>query len=243
MNDYDYTILIISIFLGFPVLLGYSKIPKNKLLPRSLLCIKKFYLFLVFCSFISGIYIIWYYIEKIPQKQIWNYDYETRGKYYAYLAFCLFIGSALIWPLGLIYNWNKIFILLGLFITSLASILILSQVSTIQINNIYDILAIFFASVLVFQTLIMDFSVWGSFYLLQNEKKLFFGKKLKLVTKRNNEKLWQQIKKKVLREGKGGKKGQWSARKAQLAVKLYKKRGGTYKDDILPALKYGVSCS
>ena len=29
---------------------------------------------------------------------------------------------------------------------------------------------------------------------------------------------------------KGGKKGQWSARKAQLLAKRYKKAGGGYKD-------------
>ena len=40
--------------------------------------------------------------------------------------------------------------------------------------------------------------------------------------------LWEKIKKKVSEGSKGGKKGQWSARKAQLAVKLYKEAGGGY---------------
>lgn len=46
---------------------------------------------------------------------------------------------------------------------------------------------------------------------------------------RNNPKLWTTVKNKVMRESKGGLPGQWSARKAQLAVKLYKDKGGTYK--------------
>jgi len=46
---------------------------------------------------------------------------------------------------------------------------------------------------------------------------------------RTNPRLWETVKNKVTREGKGGLPGQWSARKAQLAVKLYKDRGGRYK--------------
>lgn len=41
--------------------------------------------------------------------------------------------------------------------------------------------------------------------------------------------LWEQVKAEVTAGGKGGRKGQWSARKAQLAVAEYKKRGGGYK--------------
>lgn len=48
--------------------------------------------------------------------------------------------------------------------------------------------------------------------------------------KRSNEKLWQKIKNKILEDSKGGLSGQWSARKAQLAVKLYKESGGKYLD-------------
>ena len=45
---------------------------------------------------------------------------------------------------------------------------------------------------------------------------------------RSNPKLWESVKKKVTRGSKGGNPGQWSARKAQLAVAEYKKRGGKY---------------
>ncbi|MBV9813029.1 MAG: hypothetical protein JO326_09755 [Acetobacteraceae bacterium] len=41
--------------------------------------------------------------------------------------------------------------------------------------------------------------------------------------------LWEKVKARVTRGDKGGGKGQWSARKAQLAVQEYKKAGGGYK--------------
>jgi hypothetical protein len=48
------------------------------------------------------------------------------------------------------------------------------------------------------------------------------------ISKRTNQTLWKQIISEVKRSNKGGKPGQWSARKAQLSVKKYKKRGGRY---------------
>ena len=48
------------------------------------------------------------------------------------------------------------------------------------------------------------------------------------MTLRSNEKLWKTIVSRVRSGSKGGKPGQWSARKAQLSVKLYKKAGGMY---------------
>jgi hypothetical protein len=45
---------------------------------------------------------------------------------------------------------------------------------------------------------------------------------------RTNEGLWSSVKSSVKAGSKGGKPGQWSARKAQLAGKLYKDRGGGY---------------
>ena len=46
---------------------------------------------------------------------------------------------------------------------------------------------------------------------------------------RSNERLWQRVKQQVLKGSQGGPAGKWSARKAQLAVKKYKSRGGGYK--------------
>ncbi len=46
--------------------------------------------------------------------------------------------------------------------------------------------------------------------------------------------LWETVKAEITAGAKGGKKGQWSARKAQMAVAEYQKRGGGYegsKDD------------
>jgi len=44
-----------------------------------------------------------------------------------------------------------------------------------------------------------------------------------------NPALWERVKERVKRGSKGGLPGQWSARKAQLAVKIYKDEGGKYK--------------
>ena len=43
---------------------------------------------------------------------------------------------------------------------------------------------------------------------------------------RNNERLWSKIKKVLLDENDG----KWNARMAQRAVKIYKQKGGTYKE-------------
>ena len=49
-----------------------------------------------------------------------------------------------------------------------------------------------------------------------------------ITSKKSNPKLWKSIVKSVKSGSKGGPKGKWSARKAQLSVKLYKSRGGRY---------------
>ena len=51
---------------------------------------------------------------------------------------------------------------------------------------------------------------------------------VKTATK-TDPKLWNEVKAEVTTEGKGGKPGQWSARKAQLATQEYKKEGGGYE--------------
>jgi hypothetical protein len=48
------------------------------------------------------------------------------------------------------------------------------------------------------------------------------------TAKKTNPKLWDRVKAKVTRGSKGGKPGQWSARKAQMAVQEYKAEGGKY---------------
>jgi len=45
---------------------------------------------------------------------------------------------------------------------------------------------------------------------------------------KKNPKLWEEVKKKVIRGSKGGLPNKWSARKAMIAVSEYKKRGGGY---------------
>ncbi len=48
------------------------------------------------------------------------------------------------------------------------------------------------------------------------------------TAQRADPKLWEQVKTEITAGAKGGKPDQWSARKAQLAVAEYKKRGGRY---------------
>ena len=47
--------------------------------------------------------------------------------------------------------------------------------------------------------------------------------------KKTDPKLWDKVKAQVTRSSKGGKPGQWSARKAQMAVQEYKEEGGGYE--------------
>ncbi len=49
--------------------------------------------------------------------------------------------------------------------------------------------------------------------------------------KKSDPELWEQVKEEITQSDKGGEPGQWSARKAQMAVQEYKKRGGGYEDD------------
>lgn len=51
------------------------------------------------------------------------------------------------------------------------------------------------------------------------------------TAEKTDPKLWEQVKEEVTAGSKGGKKGQWSARKAQLAVQEYKRRGGGYEGE------------
>jgi hypothetical protein len=49
-----------------------------------------------------------------------------------------------------------------------------------------------------------------------------------MIMARTNEALWKRTVSQVKAGSKGGKAGEWSARKAQLATKLYKEKGGSY---------------
>ena len=49
--------------------------------------------------------------------------------------------------------------------------------------------------------------------------------------KRTDPDLWETVKDEITKGDKGGDPGQWSARKAQMAVQEYKRRGGGYDDD------------
>ncbi|MCI0756723.1 hypothetical protein [Teichococcus vastitatis] len=49
------------------------------------------------------------------------------------------------------------------------------------------------------------------------------------TAKKTDPKLWDKVKREVTQGDKGGKPGQWSARKAQMASAEYKKEGGGYQ--------------
>lgn len=48
------------------------------------------------------------------------------------------------------------------------------------------------------------------------------------TAKRTDPALWERVKQEVTEGDKGGRAGQWSARKAQMAVQDYQRRGGGY---------------
>lgn len=54
---------------------------------------------------------------------------------------------------------------------------------------------------------------------------------------RTNEALWKRVVSEVKAGSKGGDPGEWSARKAQLAGKIYKDRGGGYTGEKTSAQK------
>lgn len=49
------------------------------------------------------------------------------------------------------------------------------------------------------------------------------------TAKKTNPALWQEVKNQITGGDRGGRPGQWSARKAQLAAREYKKQGGGYQ--------------
>jgi methyl coenzyme M reductase gamma subunit len=49
------------------------------------------------------------------------------------------------------------------------------------------------------------------------------------IAEKTDPALWEKVKKDVTKGSKGGQAGQWSARKAQMAVAEYKQEGGGYK--------------
>lgn len=57
------------------------------------------------------------------------------------------------------------------------------------------------------------------------------------IIRRTNPSLWQAIVSDVKASDKGGKSGEWSARKAQLATQRYKAQGGGYTKDSAPKEK------
>jgi hypothetical protein len=51
------------------------------------------------------------------------------------------------------------------------------------------------------------------------------------TAKKTDPGLWEEVKREVTAGDRGGRKGQWSARKAQLATQAYQSRGGGYEGE------------
>lgn len=226
-NSNDYNYLIIGFILGFLLIISYiyvvKKVPIHILwanIPRQ---IRKLYYLSMILSLISAIYLFYFYIEQMPKSNQYN---SIKGKSYTYFIF--FILTSIIWPISILFNANKWITIFGLFLTALFVLLILIQIILYANDNLFKIFAILFASILLFQTLILDLFFWGYNYYSNNFKSNFGKKRIKKFAKRSNEALWKRIVQQVKNGSKGGNPGQWSARKAQLAVKLYKQKGGKY---------------
>ncbi len=54
------------------------------------------------------------------------------------------------------------------------------------------------------------------------------------TAKKTDPALWDKVKTRVTNSDAGGKPGQWSARKAQMATAAYKKEGGGYAGKTTP---------
>lgn len=50
------------------------------------------------------------------------------------------------------------------------------------------------------------------------------------TAKRTDPMLWERVKSEITAGDKGGDAGEWSARKAQMSVSEYKRRGGGYDE-------------
>src|SRR5690242_496757 len=55
------------------------------------------------------------------------------------------------------------------------------------------------------------------------------GARMAAIAKKTDPALWDKVKTEITRGDRGGRPGQWSARKAQMAVQAYKKQGGGYE--------------
>lgn len=49
------------------------------------------------------------------------------------------------------------------------------------------------------------------------------------TAKRKDQQLWEKVKRELIGSDKGGRSGEWSARKAQFGVQEYKRAGGRYE--------------
>lgn len=153
----DYTILLIYIILGIPLIFSYLFLamqPKHiidKFWKYKSSSVRNIYSISIFLCFVSGLYLLYYFTYyDLSKKLIFNHQYDSSGKYYFYVGFLLFIGLSLLWIPTINYPIiNKIILLF----VSLGSFLITISL----ICNNFDTLVIIASIYLTFHTFILDF--------------------------------------------------------------------------------------
>ena len=172
----DYTSLFFFIFLGLPFVAQYFHLAGNKNIHNkawaySPSIFRKFSSLGITLAFISGLYMIYFTIDQLPEYKIFGYDYDTRGKYYVYLSLCLLLFSSNFWYLTMLYNLPSGYTILSLIGTATVAILLMANIFNAEKENNSNEknvklnigkAAAFF---LMFQTLIMDLMIWGKYYL------------------------------------------------------------------------------
>lgn len=155
----DETNLVITILLGFIVLLFYSLLlPSNKYVYGNIQN-KNLLLFYFISIILSGISYIIIWILQVFFYQEEHNDNNSNSLYTTGNA--LFLLGALLWPFFL-YLYPKQFhlVIFTLCITSLGSLLILIQECLYKDN----IVGIIFAIYLFFHVFILDNIIWSSSY-------------------------------------------------------------------------------
>jgi len=168
-NNIDYTLLFTYIILGFILVLLYIKMyvkstnnqlddfwsnkNKNKILKSK--HFKNFYIFMIFLSSISGLYLI-YYLSTVNKT---NNKSKSKSKTLIYIGSFMLLLFSIMWAYNPFYY--PVISLFGVFIGSL-----LIFIGIYKNNNIMDnekIVALIASFILMFQTGLFDLIIWNGF--------------------------------------------------------------------------------
>jgi hypothetical protein len=138
--------LLLFIFFGTFILIGYAKLSKNiwNGITGSL---KKLYIFMILLSFISGAYLLYFFTVR---------EYENVTL--LYLGLCLFLGFSLIWAWAPYYHERIVLLLVAI-----GSYILLMYVNREYDKSLIDNLAVIACSILFVQTFLFDFAIYTKF--------------------------------------------------------------------------------